>query len=156
MLHRPIEPTAGSDNVGYLWRLYPYLVVDLDSGIEAWMSDLGVGPWTKLVNITLEATYRGEPTTVALDLGLAYRGDVQVELIQPRNDARHRTDSTFARGASACTTSRTSRRTSTRTLSTPSLAGSRSRSTFGCLGPGATCICRRHRVDSATDKELRG
>jgi hypothetical protein len=67
-------------------RQLGYLVADLDGSIASWMRDLGVGPWTKLVNITMEATYRGEPTTVELDIALAYRGDVQIELIHQRSD----------------------------------------------------------------------
>lgn len=68
-------------------RQLGYLVADLDGAIDAWSRDLGVGPWTKLVNVTLPATYRGEPTTVRMELALAYRGDLQIELIRQRDDA---------------------------------------------------------------------
>jgi Glyoxalase/Bleomycin resistance protein/Dioxygenase superfamily len=68
-------------------RQLGYLAVDLDAAIEAWMRDLAVGPWTKLVNIALPATYRGEPTTVGMEIALAYRGDLQIELIRQTDDA---------------------------------------------------------------------
>jgi len=68
-------------------RQLGYLVSDLDAAIDAWMRDLAVGPWTKLVNITLPATYRGEPTTVEMEIALAYRGDLQIELIRQVDDA---------------------------------------------------------------------
>lgn len=68
-------------------RQLGYLVADLDAAIAAWMRDLAVGPWTKLVNVALPATWRGEPTTVEMELALAYRGDLQIELIRQTNDA---------------------------------------------------------------------
>lgn len=68
-------------------RQLGYLVADLDAAIDGWSRDLGVGPWTKLVNVALPATYRGEPTTVRMELALAYRGELQIELIRQRNDA---------------------------------------------------------------------
>lgn len=68
-------------------RQLGYLVADLDVGIDAWTRGFGVGPWTKLVGIALPATYLGAPTTVAMEIALAYRGDVQIELIRQTNDA---------------------------------------------------------------------
>lgn len=68
-------------------RQLGYLVADLDAAIATWTRDLGLGPWTKLVNVTLPARYHGRPTTVALELALAYRGDLQIELIRQTNDA---------------------------------------------------------------------
>lgn len=68
-------------------RQLGYLVPDLDAAVDAWMRTLGVGPWTKLVNIVLPATWRGAPTTVGMEIALAYRGDVQIELIRQRDDA---------------------------------------------------------------------
>jgi methylmalonyl-CoA/ethylmalonyl-CoA epimerase len=68
-------------------RQLGYLVPELDPAIDVWTRSLGVGPWTKLVGITLPATYRGAPTTVEMEIALAYRGDVQIELICQRNDA---------------------------------------------------------------------
>lgn len=66
-----------------------YLVEDIDSAVNAWMEQLGVGPWTVMKNVTLEANYLGEKTTTVMDVALAYdaEGDKQIELIQQTNDA---------------------------------------------------------------------
>lgn len=65
-----------------------YIVEDLDTSIRRWIETTGVGPWTVFRNVTMEGIYRGQATTVTMNVGLAYQGDVQIELIQPTNDAR--------------------------------------------------------------------
>ncbi|WP_179405128.1 VOC family protein [Burkholderia guangdongensis] len=65
-----------------------YLVDDLDQSIRRWIDRLGVGPWTVFRNVRMAGRYRGEAVTVTMDVGLAYQGDVQIELIQATNDAR--------------------------------------------------------------------
>lgn len=64
-----------------------YLVEDLDASVRRWIERTGVGPWTVFRNVSLVGTYRGEPTTVAIDCALGYQGDVQIELIQTTNEA---------------------------------------------------------------------
>lgn len=64
-----------------------YLVENLDDGIKSWADRLGVGPWTVFRNVTMNGTYRGEPTSVMIDVALGYQGDVQIELIEPTNAA---------------------------------------------------------------------
>lgn len=68
-------------------RQLGYVAEDLDRAVEAWMAQLGVGPWTIIRNIPLHSVYRGQPSTPLIDIALSYRGDMQIELIQQRNDA---------------------------------------------------------------------
>lgn len=64
-----------------------YLVENIDQAVAAWMDHQGVGPWMIIKNVPLKCTYRGEPSSPLVDIALAYRGDVQIELIQQTNDA---------------------------------------------------------------------
>ena len=66
-----------------------YLVDDIDAGTKAWTESLGIGPWTILRNVTLEATYLGKPTSPKLNVALSYdvEAGIQIELIQQLNDA---------------------------------------------------------------------
>jgi methylmalonyl-CoA/ethylmalonyl-CoA epimerase len=64
-------------------RQLAYVVDDLDAGIDRWVSLHGVGPWTVFRNTTMRGSYRGAPTEVRMHVGLSYRGELQIELIQP-------------------------------------------------------------------------
>lgn len=64
-----------------------FVVADLDQSIALRTQTLGLGPWTVFHGVTLDGRYRGQPTRVAIDVALAYQGDVQIELIQPAGDA---------------------------------------------------------------------
>ena len=68
-------------------RQLGYVVQDLGRAVETWTSQLGVGPWTIIRNITLKSVYRGEPSEPLIDIALGYRGDMQIELIEQRNEA---------------------------------------------------------------------
>ncbi|AXQ28736.1 VOC family protein [Solimonas sp. K1W22B-7] len=68
-------------------RQLGYVVADLDAAVQAWSAQLGVGPWTFIRNIPLHCVYLGQPSTPLIDIALSYRGQMQVELIQQRNDA---------------------------------------------------------------------
>ena len=63
-----------------------YLTDKLDKTAEAW-TKLGVGPFTKMSGVSMPATMDGETVEIKIDLGLAYQGDVQIELIQPLCDS---------------------------------------------------------------------
>ena len=65
-----------------------YLVEDIEASVNAWMDHLNVGPWMIIKNVTLDCTFKGEPSAPLIDIALAYSGDVQVELIQQKNDAQ--------------------------------------------------------------------
>jgi hypothetical protein len=68
-------------------RQLGYVVQDLGRAVETWTTQLGVGPWTIIRDITLQSVYRGEPSAPLVDIALAYRGDLQIELIEQRNTA---------------------------------------------------------------------
>ncbi|MGI9283861.1 MAG: VOC family protein [Pseudomonadales bacterium] len=74
------------DNFGPIKQI-GYLVDDLDASVNAWMVHTGLGPWLQIKNIPLTCVYKGEPSVPMIDIGLAYRGDVQIELIRQTNDA---------------------------------------------------------------------
>ncbi|WP_380872829.1 glyoxalase [Sphingomonas sp. DBB INV C78] len=63
-----------------------YLVDDLDASIQRWIDMMGVGPWTVFRNVSLNGSYRGQAGVVGMDVGLAYQGDVQIELIKITNE----------------------------------------------------------------------
>lgn len=63
-----------------------YLVDDLDASIQRWINLMGVGPWTVFRNVSLDGRYRGQQGIVAMDVALAYQGDVQIELIKVTNE----------------------------------------------------------------------
>ncbi|AHE54268.1 VOC family protein [Sphingomonas sanxanigenens] len=60
---------------------------DLDASIARWIATMGVGPWTVFRNVTLKGRFLGRDTEVRMDVGLAYQGDTQVELIHVTNGA---------------------------------------------------------------------
>ena len=64
-----------------------YVTPDLDAAVASWREALGVGPWTIFRNVRLEGVYRGVATTVGIDVALGYRGGVQIELIEPTDNA---------------------------------------------------------------------
>ncbi len=79
-------PTAGN-LLGQLgpMRQLGYVVKDLEASVAAWQTTLGVGPWTLMRGISLACEFEGRPSTPQIDIALAYRGDMQIELIQQRN-----------------------------------------------------------------------
>ena len=65
-----------------------YVVPDLDAAIGHWAAVLGIGPWQVIDPLPVtDARYRGRPTSAAAAIALSYSGDLQIELIQPLNDA---------------------------------------------------------------------
>ena len=68
-------------------RQLGYVVRDLVPAVDAWSRELRVGPWTIIRNIALRSVYRGEPSEPLIDIALGYRGQMQIELIEQRNDA---------------------------------------------------------------------
>ncbi|HIC7209637.1 VOC family protein [Burkholderia stabilis] len=65
-----------------------YVVADLDTSIARWRARHDLGPWTVFRNVRLDGRHLGEPVTVTMDVGLAYRGDLQIELIHVTNNSR--------------------------------------------------------------------
>src|SRR5258706_16022686 len=65
-----------------------YIVTDVNAVALQWVERLGVGPFYVLDRIVQDQYYyRGKLTPLELRLGFAYWGDIQVELVQPLNDA---------------------------------------------------------------------
>ncbi len=61
------------------------VVRDIDSTVERYWSELGIGPWyffTFGPGIT-RTTYHGEPCSIALKIAMAQVGPIQMELLQP-------------------------------------------------------------------------
>ncbi|VBB14407.1 VOC family protein [Burkholderia stabilis] len=65
-----------------------YVVADLDTSIARWRARHDLGPWTVFRNVRLDGRHLGKPVTVTMDVGLAYRGDLQIELIHVTNNSR--------------------------------------------------------------------
>ena len=62
------------------------VVEDLDEAVRRWNDDLGVGPWTafRLEPPGLkEMYYRGTEVSFSVRHALAWKGEVQFELVQP-------------------------------------------------------------------------
>lgn len=76
-----------------MYRLGPvmqlaYLVDDLDAAARHWAQFAGCGPFFALRHLTFQTClYRGAPCTADISVGIAYSGDIQIELIQQHNDA---------------------------------------------------------------------
>ncbi len=66
-----------------------YVVPDIDEAIKAWNQQMGVGPFAVARDIApfTGAKYRGENCDdMRLNLGFAYMGDIQLELIEQLDD----------------------------------------------------------------------
>lgn len=64
-----------------------YVVRDIDAAMDDWLKH-GVGPWFYVDRVQTDYfRYRGVDSDMQMSVALANSGDVQLELIQPRNDA---------------------------------------------------------------------
>lgn len=64
-----------------------YIVEDLGDAIKHWTSRLKVGPWHVLDSfIGEEAVYRGNESTADVAIGMAFAGQMLIELIQPKDE----------------------------------------------------------------------
>ncbi|GAA5235371.1 VOC family protein [Verticiella sediminum] len=70
-------------------RQVGYVVSDIEQAMRHWSSVLGVGPWFYKKDAgTTEFRYYGRPSQPpTLSIALANSGDLQLELIQQRDDA---------------------------------------------------------------------
>lgn len=80
------QSQAGKLPLGCIRQL-GYVVENIDQAVAAWSTQLGVGPWLIIRNVPLQAVYRGAPSVPVIDCAFAYRGEMQIELIQQKNDA---------------------------------------------------------------------
>ena len=65
-----------------------YVVRDVEGAMRHWSGTLGVGPWFYFERAPItEFRYRGVPSDAVVSIALANSGALQLELIQPRDDA---------------------------------------------------------------------
>lgn len=65
-----------------------YVVHDIEAAMKYWTETLGVGPFYYIDRVKTDwFTYHGKPSNPELSIALANSGDLQIELIQQRNDA---------------------------------------------------------------------
>jgi hypothetical protein len=65
-----------------------YVVRDIQAGMRHWIEAVGVGPWFYVERVKTDYfRHRGVDSPVEMSIALANSGDLQIELIQPRNDA---------------------------------------------------------------------
>ncbi len=65
-----------------------YVVADVQRALDLWISKLKVGPWFLLPHFSGEdPQYRGKPSHADVSLAMSFAGHMNVELIQPNNDA---------------------------------------------------------------------
>jgi hypothetical protein len=65
-----------------------YVVRDIEAALAHWTEVLGVGPFFYFERVPVEDfRYRGEPSPVEVSIALASWGELQIELIEQRNDA---------------------------------------------------------------------
>jgi hypothetical protein len=65
-----------------------YVVPDIHAAMSTWVEKLNVGPWFLLEHFTgVEPQYRGRASTADSALAMSFAGHMNIELIQPNNDA---------------------------------------------------------------------
>jgi hypothetical protein len=65
-----------------------YVVRDIDAAMKHWIERIGVGPWFYFERVLIDwFRHRGAPSPLEVSIALANSGDLQIELIQQRNDA---------------------------------------------------------------------
>jgi hypothetical protein len=65
-----------------------YVVRDIRAAMDYWINVMGVGPWYYMDRVKTDYfRHRGKDSGVEMSIALANSGDLQIELIQQRNDA---------------------------------------------------------------------
>lgn len=65
-----------------------YVVKDIESAMHHWIDVCQVGPWFYAEKLAFhDFTYKGKPFDPHLSIALANSGDIQLELIQQRDDS---------------------------------------------------------------------
>jgi hypothetical protein len=65
-----------------------YVVRDVRAAMDHWINVLGVGPWFYVDRVKTDYfRHRGVNSPLEMSVALANSGDLQIELIQQRNDA---------------------------------------------------------------------
>ena len=65
-----------------------YVVRDIRAAMDHWVNVMGVGPWYYIDKVKTDYfRHRGQDSAMEMSVALANSGDLQIELIQQRNDA---------------------------------------------------------------------
>jgi hypothetical protein len=65
-----------------------YVVRDIRAAMDHWVNVMGVGPWYYIDQVKTDYfRHRGQDSAMEMSVALANSGDLQIELIQQRNDA---------------------------------------------------------------------
>ena len=65
-----------------------YIVRDIRAAMDHWVNVMGVGPWYYIDKVKTDYfRHRGKDSAMEMSVALANSGDLQIELIQQRNDA---------------------------------------------------------------------
>jgi hypothetical protein len=65
-----------------------YLVPDIRVAMHSWIDKLKVGPWFLLDHFTgTDPKYRGRDSTADVSIAMSFAGHMNIELIQPNDDA---------------------------------------------------------------------
>ena len=65
-----------------------YVIRDIEAALDHWINVLGVGPWYYIKKVDTDYfNYHGEASGLEMSIALANTGDLQIELIQPLNNA---------------------------------------------------------------------
>ena len=65
-----------------------YVIRDIEAAMHHWITVMGVGPWFYIEDVKTDwFRHRGKDSDAKMSIALANSGDLQIELIQPRNDA---------------------------------------------------------------------
>jgi hypothetical protein len=65
-----------------------YVVEDIQRAMAEWAANLKVGPWFLIEHFTgVDPVYRGRPSQADVALAMSFAGHMNIELIQPNNDA---------------------------------------------------------------------
>lgn len=68
-------------------RQVAYITNDIEKAMKEWVN-IGVGPWFYVEKVPVENyQYKGKPYDLNMSVALSNSGDIQVEIIQQRNDA---------------------------------------------------------------------
>ena len=86
------------------------VVRDIENAMRHWVEVCGVGPWFYAERLPMtEFRYKGKPYDIKMSVALANSSDVQLELIQQRNDVPASTEISSTPGTKACSTGRAGR-----------------------------------------------
>ena len=65
-----------------------YVVRDIDAALKHWTEVMGVGPFYYVESVPIDYfSYKGVSQDLEISVALGNTGDLQIELIQQRNDA---------------------------------------------------------------------